>query len=121
MPNARRQSFEEPDMRTGRCQLNVTEALTADFGKCDFHAALVADHAAMLHSLVFTAQALPVRDRPENSGTEQAVTLRLEGAVVDGLGFCYLAMRPAPDFLRGCQADADGIEIGNRCAQIKWT
>src|SRR5262245_20501303 len=108
-------------MRAGRRQLDVAQTLAPDLGQRDLDAALVADHAAMLHSLVLTAQALPIRDRPKNSGAEQAVTLRLEGAVVDGLGFGHFAMRPAPDFFRRCQADPDGIKVGDRSAQIKWT
>jgi hypothetical protein len=49
----------------------------------------------VLHALVLAAQALVVLDRPEDAGAEQAVPLRLEGAVVDGLGLLDLAERPA--------------------------
>jgi hypothetical protein len=49
-------------------------------------AALVADDAAVLHALVLAAQALPVGDGSEDARAEQAIALRLEGAVVDGLG-----------------------------------
>jgi hypothetical protein len=76
----------------------VAQALAADFGERDFHAALVADHAAVLHALVLAAEALPVGYRAKDAGAEQAVALRLEGAVVDGLGLGDFAMRPAPDF-----------------------
>jgi len=63
-------------VRAGRSQLNVAQALAADFAERDFDAALVADHSAMLHALVLAAQAFPVRDgaeilaqnRPSRSG-----------------------------------------------------
>src|SRR5215467_8551754 len=108
-------------MRARRSQFDVPEPFTPYLGECDLDAALVTDHAAMLHALVFAAQALPVRNRTENAGAEQAIPLRLEGAVIDGLRLGHLAMRPAADLFRRGQADSDGIEIGNRVAQIKWT
>ena len=51
----------------------------------DLDAALVADDAAVLHALVLAAEALPVGDRAEDLRAEEAVALRLEGAVVDRL------------------------------------
>src|ERR1700733_9038078 len=92
----------------------MAEALAADFGERNFHAAFVADYAAVLHALVLAAEALPIGYRAEDAGAEQAVALRLEGAVVDGLRLGDFAMRPAPDFFRRRQANADGIEIRNR-------
>src|SRR5262249_46878959 len=94
--DARRQSLKEPNVRAGRRQLDVPQPLAADLGHCDFHAALVTNHAAMFHPFVLAAQTLPVRDRPKNAGTEQAVSLRLESAVVDGFWLSHLAVRPAP-------------------------
>src|SRR5215813_4505750 len=73
----------------------------------------------MLHALVLAAQALPVGYRSKNTRAEQAVALGLEGAVVDGFGLSDFTMRPAPDFFRRCQADADRIEIGNRVRHVK--
>jgi hypothetical protein len=46
----------------------------------------------VLHALVLAAQALVVLDRPEDARAEQAVPLRLEGAVVDRLGLLDLAV-----------------------------
>ena len=74
-------------MRHRAGQLDVAHALAAHLGQRHFHAALLADHAAMLEALVLAAQALVVLDGPEDLGAEQAVTLGLEGPVVDGLGF----------------------------------
>src|SRR5271168_3802996 len=74
----------------------------------------------MLHALVLAAEALPVGYGAEDAGAEQAIPLRLEGAVVDGLRLGDLAMRPAPDFFRRRQADADGIEIRDRVLHFEW-
>ena len=109
--DAARQALEEPHVRAGRSQLDVAQALAANLAERHFHAALVADHAAVLHALVFAAQALPVGYGPENLGAEQAVALRLEGAVVDGFRLGDFAVRPRPDFFRTRQTDANRIEI----------
>src|SRR5208282_3184172 len=105
------QTLEEPDVRAGRRELDMAEALAADFAQGDFDAALVANHAAMLHALVFAAQAFPVRDRTENLGAEQAIALGLEGAVIDRLRLGDFTVRPGADFFRTRQADANGIKI----------
>src|SRR5262249_39117418 len=97
---------------------DMPEAFTAHFAERHFHAALVADHAAVLHPLVLPAQAFPVRDRAKNLGTKQAVALRFEGAVVDGLGLGDFAVRPGTDFFRTRQADGNGIEIRNQAGAI---
>src|SRR5579872_290549 len=92
--DARRQALEEPHVRAGRSQLDVAEAFTADFAQRDFHAALVADNSAVLHALVFPAEAFPVGDGTKNFGAEQTVTFRFEGTVVDGLRLGYFAVGP---------------------------
>ena len=111
--DARGQALEEPDVRAGRSQFDVAEAFAADFAEGDFDAALVADHAAMLHALVLAAEAFPVGDRAENFGAEQAVPFGLKGAVVNGLRLGDFAVGPRADFFRTCKADPDGIEIGD--------
>src|SRR4051794_30462840 len=58
--DARRQSFEEPHVRTGTRQLDVSQALTADTRQRHFDAALIANYAAMLHALVLAAQTFPI-------------------------------------------------------------
>src|SRR2546422_6722021 len=65
----------------------------SDFRQGDLDPALFADHPAVLQALVLSAQALVVLDRPEDLGAEQAVPLRLEGAIVDRLGFLHFAVR----------------------------
>ena len=44
----------------GRGQIDVAHALAAHLGLCDFNAALLADHAAVLEALVLAAQAFVV-------------------------------------------------------------
>jgi hypothetical protein len=66
----------------------------------------------VLHSLVFPAVALVVLDGAEDLGTEKSISLRLEGAIVDGLGLLDLAVRPLPDFLGRCQGNLHGVVTG---------
>jgi hypothetical protein len=68
----------------------------------------------ILHALVLAAQALVVLDRPEDARAEQAVTLRLERAVVDGFRLLDLAVGPGQDLLR---AEASEILIWSKV----WT
>ena len=105
------QALEEPDVGHRGRKLDVAHPLTPDLGLGDLDAALVADDAAVLHPLVLAAQALPVGDRAEDLGAEQAVPLRLERAVVDGLRLGDLAVRPGPDLLRAGETQADGVEV----------
>src|SRR6185295_5529869 len=58
--DARGQRLQEPDVRGRARELDVAHALTAHLGLRDFHAALLADHAAVLQALVLAAQALVV-------------------------------------------------------------
>src|ERR1019366_4481705 len=120
VPDTAGQSLEEPHVRTRRSQFDVAEALAAHFRERHFDAALVADHAAVLHAFVLAAQALPVGDRAKDTRAEQAIALRLEGAVVDGLRLGYFPVRPAPDLLRRSQANADRVEIGDWVSELKW-
>src|SRR5205823_10843438 len=90
----RRQSLEEPDVRDGYGELDVTHALATDAAQGDFDAAAIADHSTVANSLVFAAVAFPVLDRTEDALAEQAILFRLERAVVDGLGLENLAPRP---------------------------
>jgi hypothetical protein len=98
-------------MRTRCCQVDVTHALTPDFGLRDFNAALLADHTAMLKPFVLATQAFVVFDGPENLGTKQAVTLRFEGAIVDGFRFFDFAERPGTDLFGRSHANLDGTEM----------
>ncbi|MNN08416.1 hypothetical protein D3C81_1212690 [compost metagenome] len=109
--DTRRQRLEEPDVGNRRSQLDVAHALAAHLGQGDFHAALLADHAAVLEALVLAAQALVVLHRAEDLGAEQAIALRLEGTVVDGLRLLNFAERPGTNHLGRGQTNTNGIEL----------
>ena len=89
-----RQRFQEPDVRRRACQLDVAHALTTHFSLGHFNAALLTDHTAVFQALVLTAQALIVFYWPENTSTEQTVTLRLERTVVNGFRLFNFTERP---------------------------
>src|SRR5262245_27161207 len=98
-------------MRHWRGKLDMAHALAPDLGERDLDAAFLADDALVLHALVLAAQALVVLHRAEDARAEQAVALRLEGAVVDRLGLLDLPKRPGQNLVRAGDADPDLIEI----------
>src|SRR5262249_46637505 len=69
--NSRRKGLEEPDVRDWRGESDVTKPLASDLGLNDFHAALLADHATVLHALVLAAVALVILHWTKNPGAEQ--------------------------------------------------
>ncbi len=103
--DARGQALQEPDVRDRRGQADVTEALTAHLGLNHLDAALLADDAAVLHALVLAADALVVLHRAKDLGAEQAIPLRLERAVVDGLRLLHFAVRPLANLLGARERD----------------
>ena len=117
--DARRQRLQEPDVRNGSGQFDMTHALATDARQRHFDRALFADDALVLHPLVLAAQALVVLDRPEDAGAEQAVALRLEGAVVDGLRLLDLAVGPGQNLFRGRNRDPDLVEDLSRRRRIE--
>src|SRR5206468_5374020 len=121
-PDAARKRLQEPDMRDRRGQLDVAHALTANFRDGDLDAALFADDSLVLHTLVLAAQAFVILDRTENARAEQAVTLRLERAVVDRLRLLDLAEGPAADLVRRRDPNADlveGLGLGDRVCEVR--
>ena len=104
------QALHEPDMGHGAGQLDMAHALAPDLGQRDFHAAFLADNAAELHPLILAAKALVILDRPKDSGAEQPVPLRLEGAVVDRFRLFDLAIGPGANLLRRRHGDLDLVE-----------
>src|SRR5260370_7264888 len=64
----------------------------------------------MAHALVLAAVTFVVLGRPETLGSEQPVTLRLEGPVVDRFGLLDLAVRPRADHFRRRDRNADRVE-----------
>src|SRR3989475_8653191 len=110
-PQARGQALQEPDVRHGAGELDMPHALATDLGERHLDAALLADHAAVLQALVLSAQAFVVLDGPEDLGAEEAVPLRLEGAVVDRFGFLHFAVGPRADLFRRGDPDLDRVEL----------
>jgi hypothetical protein len=109
------------DMRDGRGQFDVAHAFATHFLERDFNTAFFADDAAILHALVLAAKAFVVLDRPENARAEQAVTLGLEGPVVDGFRLLDLAIGPAQNPLWRGQRDLDlveGLDRSNRVERV---
>src|SRR5215475_6079985 len=98
-------------MRDRRGQLDVAHALTAHLGPGHLDAAALADDALVADALVLAAVALPVASRTEDPLAEQAVALRLQRPVVDGLRLRDLARRPIADLLAGSKPDPNRIEI----------
>jgi hypothetical protein len=98
-------------MRNRSGKLDVAHALAAHAAQRDFHAALFADDALVLHPLVLAAQAFVVLDRTEDARAEKAVTLRLERAVVDRFRLLDLAVGPRKDLLRARYRNPDGVKI----------
>src|ERR1700688_3751326 len=117
--DARRQRLQEPDVRNRRGQFDMAHALAPDARQRHLDRAFFADDALVLHPLVLAAQALVVLDRPEDAGTEQAVALRLEGAVVDGLRLLDLAVGPGQNLLRGRDRNPDLVEDLSRRRRIE--
>ena len=103
-------TLEIPDMADRGGQLDVAHALPAHLGARDLHAAAVADLALIADLLVLAAVTLPVLGGPEDTLTEQAVPLRLQRAVVDGLRPFDLAVGPLTDHLRRSDADLDRVK-----------
>ena len=107
---AARDTLEVPDVGDGGGELDVAHPLTAHLGARDLDATALTDDALEADALVLAAVALPVPGRAEDALAEQALLLRLEGAVVDGLGLLDLAVAPLADGLRGGEADAQLVE-----------
>src|SRR5207237_9654001 len=109
--DARRQTLEEPHVRTRAGQIDMAETLAAHLRLGDFDAALVADHTAVLHALVLAAETLPIGHRPKDARAEQSVALRFEGAVVNRLGLGHFAVRPLTNLFRRSQRDANRLKV----------
>src|SRR5262249_42571455 len=109
--DAARHALEEPDVRDGRGEVDVSHALAAHLLPRHLDAAALADDALVADALVLAAVALPVAGRPEDALAEEAVPLGLQRAVVDGLRLRDLTRGPVADLLAGSQPDPNRIEI----------
>jgi hypothetical protein len=107
----RGERLEEPDVGDRHGELDVPHPLAPHLGQRDLHAALVADHPAVADPLELPAVALPVLDRSEDALAEEPVPLRLEGAVVDGLGLGHLPEAPRTDLIGRGDLHLDEVEV----------
>ena len=110
--HARGGRLEVPDMRHRSGKLDMSHPLAAHLFGRDLNAALVADYrlAEIVGVLVLSAGAGSVLCRPEYALAEKSAHLRLESAVVDGLGLGYLTVRPRSYHFRGCKTYFDRIK-----------
>src|SRR5688572_17172536 len=92
----------------------MTHAFATHFGLRDFDTAFLANHSAVLQALVLAAQALVILHGTEDLGAEEAIALRLEGAVVDGLRLLDLAVGPRADHVGRSKPDFDRVETLDR-------
>ena len=111
VPEAAGDALEVPDVRDGRRELDVAHAVAADLRAGHLDAAALTDDALEPDALVLPAVALPVAGGTEDPLAEQAVLLRLQRPVVDGLRLLHLAVRPGPDLIRRGQPDPQLIEV----------
>ena len=117
----RRQGFQEPDVSHRSGQLDVAHALATNAREGHFNAALLADDALVLDTLVLAAQTFVILHRTEDAGTEQTITFRLERPVVDGFRLLHFTEGPGEDFLRAGECDADPVErraFGSRIEDV---
>ena len=98
-------------MRDGRGEMDVSHALAPHLCARDFHAAAVADDAAMSYLLVLAAVALPVLCGTEDALAEQPVLFGTQRAVVDGLRLDDLAVRPKANLLRRSERDSYCVKV----------
>ena len=92
--------LEIPDVGRRRGQLDVAHTLAANLGLGDLYAAAVTDLTLVADLFILTAVALPVLGRAKNLFAEQALTLGLQGTVIDGFRFFDFAKRPFADLFR---------------------
>src|SRR5690606_41142295 len=97
-------------MRNRSRKFDMAHALAAHARERDLDPALLADDALVLHALVLAAQALVVLDRTEDARAEQAVTFRLERAVIDRFRLLDLAERPGMNLFGTRDRNLDVIE-----------
>jgi hypothetical protein len=96
-------------------EFNVAHSLTSDFTSSNFDTTSFANDAFILNLFIATARTLPILDRTEDALAKKTVTLRLERAVVDGLGLFNFAVRPAHDVVAGRDPDSDLVEQADVC------
>ena len=97
----------------------MPKPVSSDLGLYYLNTALIAYNTPVLHSLVFSAYALPVFHRAEDFCTEKAVTLRLERTIVYRLRFLNLSIRPLPYFFRRGNFNSQRLKVGRIFRPLK--
>jgi hypothetical protein len=100
-----------PDVGNRRGQLDVPHALAPHPEVRHLHPAAVTDHPFVADGLELAAVALPLLGGAEDAFAEQAVLLRPQRAIVDGLGFLDLPVGPGTDLVRRGQLDHYVVEV----------
>jgi hypothetical protein len=90
------------------CEVNVTQALSADFRRDDFYFTALTRLTAMLSALILATQALVIFGWAEYFGAEETIMLWLEGSIVNCLGLANLSPRPTPFLNRS----PDQVRVG---------
>src|SRR5215472_6601954 len=88
----------------------MAHAVAPDFRERDLYTTLFANDPAILHALIFTAQALVILDRAEDTRAEQTISFWFECAIIDCLRLLDLTKRPRVNPLGTGYRDADLIE-----------
>ena len=86
-------------------QFDMTGTLTTHLLLGNLNTTTVADNTLITDALVLTAGTLIVLGRTKDALAEQAVTLRLIGAIVDGLRLGDLTIRTLENLFRRSQSD----------------
>ena len=76
----------------GACQLYMTHSLPTYLGQRDFNTTLLADNSSMFKSLVLATKAFVILIRAKDLGTEQAISFRFEGSIIDCFGLFDLTV-----------------------------
>ena len=105
------QRTEIPDVCYRHHQLDVSATLATHFLLCYLNTASVADDTFVTNALVLATGTLVVACRTEDALTEQTVTLRLVGTIVDGFRLGYLAIRIFQNLLGRSETDGNLREI----------
>jgi hypothetical protein len=78
----------------------MSHTLAAHLAAGNFYSALIADYTFIADSFIFTAIALPVFGRAEDTFAEKTITFRLKSTVVNGLRLGHFPVRPGANLLR---------------------
>ena len=110
-----RQGAEIPDMGNGNDELDMTHTLTTHFLLGYLHTASFADDTFVTDAFVFTTVALVVFGRTEDTLTEQTVTFRFVGTIVNRFRLEHLARGDLHDLIGRSETDSDLSETGFLC------